>query len=135
MIKIKNSVQNLVEIAKIQINKIEIKKAIIINSNERNFFTYIREIKKSRCMLSAKHVPRSKLEFWVNPNSSYHKEFFNEDFNFIFYCASDWCYALAKLTANYIGLLNTSYFIGNYNRCLELESPIEEARLFHKTTL
>ena len=131
MIKLKNSVFKLVEKAKKDINDIKTEDAIKIHSNKMNMFIDIRdirEIKKTGRILGAKHVPRGMLEFWIDPNSPYHKEFFNENFNFIFYCASDWRSALATLAANNIGLLNTSHLIGGYNRWLELSGPIEEAR-------
>ena len=131
MIKLKNSVFKLVESAKKNINYINTEDAIKIHSNKINMFIDIRdirEIKKFGRILGAKHVPRGMLEFWIDPNSPYHKNFFNENFNFIFYCASDWRSALATLTANDIGLLNTSHLIGGYNRWLELNGPIEEAR-------
>ena len=131
MIKLKNSVFKLVENAKNNINHIESDDAIKIHSNKMNMFIDIRdirEIKKSGRILGAKHVPRGMLEFWIDPDSPYHKKFFNENFNFIFYCASDWRSALATLAANNIGLLNTSHLIGGYDRWLELRGPIEESR-------
>ena len=131
MIKLKNSVFKLVENAKTDIDHIETEDAIKIHSNKINMFIDIRdirEIKKSGRILGAKHVPRGMLEFWIDPNSPYHKDFFNENFNFIFYCASDWRSALATLAANNIGLLNTSHLIGGYNRWLELNGPIEEIK-------
>ena len=131
MIKLKNSVFKLVEKAKKDINQIKTEDAIKTHSNKLNMFIDIRdirEIKKNGRILGAKHVPRGMLEFWIDPNSPYHKKFFSENFNFIFYCASDWRSALATLAANNIGLLNTSHLIGGYNRWLELNGPIEEAR-------
>ena len=131
MIKVKNSVFKLVKSAKNNISHIESEDAIKIHSNTMNMFIDIRdirEIKKSGRILGAKHVPRGMLEFWIDPDSPYHKKFFNENFNFIFYCASDWRSALATLAANNIGLLNTSHLIGGYNKWLELNGPIEEAR-------
>ena len=58
----------------------------------------------------------------------YQKKFLNEGFNFTFYYASDWCSALATLVANNIGLLDTPNQKGGYNRRLELNNQIEEAR-------
>ena len=131
MIKLKNSVFELVENAKKNINYIETEDAIKIHSNKVNMFIDIRdirEIKKSGRILGAKHVPRGMLEFWIDPSSPYHKKFFNENFNFIFYCASNWRSALATLAANNIGLLNTSNLIGGYNRWIELNGPIEKTK-------
>ena len=112
MITLKNSVQSLVNKAKKKINNIDIKDALKLHSNKQFLFIDIRdirEIQKSGRILGAKHVPRGMLEFWIDPNSPYHKEFFNDDLNFIFYCASDWRSALATETANKIGLLNASH--------------------------
>ena len=41
----------------------------------------IREIQKSGRILGAKHVPRCMLEFWIDPESPYHKKFFNENYS------------------------------------------------------
>ena len=131
MIKVKNSVMKLVEKAKSQINNLEVDDAIKIHSNTNNLFIDvrdIREIQKSGRISGAKHVPRCMLEFWIDPESPYHKEFFNNNYNFIFYCASDWRSALATLSANEIGLLNTSHLVGGFNKWLEKNGPIEEPR-------
>ena len=131
MIKVKTSVMKLVEDAKKQINNLEVHDAINMISNKTNFFIDvrdIREIQKSGRILGAKHVPRCMLEFWIDPASPYHKKFFNDNYHFIFYCASDWRSALSTLTANKIGLLNTSHLVGGFNKWLKYKGPIEEPR-------
>ena len=129
MIKLKNSIQNLVKSAIKQINQLEIRQAIKIHSNQINLFIDIRdirEIKNSRHSLGAKHLLGDMLEFWIDPNSPYYKEFFRE--NFILYRASDWRSTLAYLKANNIELLNTSHLISGFIKWLELKRPIEEIR-------
>ena len=131
MIKVKNSVKELVESAKKQINNLEVSDAIKIHSDKTNLFIDvrdIREIQKTGRILRAKHVPRGMLEFWIDPESPYHKQFFNDNYHFIFYCASDWRSALATLSANEIGLLNTSHLVGGFNKWLEEKGPIEKSR-------
>jgi len=131
MIKVKNSVMKLVENAKNQISSLEVDDAIKIHPNTNNLFIDvrdIREIQKSGRILGAKHVPRCMLEFWIDPESPYHKKIFNYDYNFIFYCASDWRSALATLSANEIGLLNTCHLAGGFNKWLEKKGPIEKPR-------
>ena len=131
MIKIKNSVLKLVENAKNHINNLEVSHAIKMHSDKTNLFVDvrdIREIQKTGRILGAKHVPRCMLEFWIDPKSPYHKKFFNDNYHFIFYCASDWRSALATLSANEIGLLNTSHLVGGFNKWLEEKGPVEEAR-------
>ena len=131
MIILKNSVQSLVNQAKKKINNIDFKDALKLHSNKQFLFIDIRdirEIQKSGRILGAKHVPRGMLEFWIDPSSPYHKEFFNDDLNFIFYCASDWRSALATKTAKKIGLLNASHLVGGFNKWLEFNGPIEEPK-------
>ena len=48
------------------------------------------------------------LEFWIDPHSPYHKDFFGKNYNFIFYCASGRRSALSTLTAQEMGLKNVS---------------------------
>ena len=105
MIKVKISAMKLVENAKKQINNLEVDDAIKMHSNKTNLFIDvrdIREIKKTGRILGAKHVPRCMLEFWIDPESPYHKVFFNDNYHFVFYSASEWRSALATLTANEI---------------------------------
>ena len=131
MIKVKTSVMELVESAKKQINNLEVSEAIKMHSNKTNLFVDVRdvrEIQKSGRIFGAKHVPRCMLEFWIDPESPYHKQFFNDNYHFIFYCASDWRSALATLSAKEIGLLNTSHLVGGFNRWLEEKGPIEEPK-------
>ena len=131
MINLKNSVLDLVQRAKKEINNIDTVDALKFHGDKTNFFIDIRdirEIQKSGLILGAKHVPRCMLEFWIDPKSPYHKTFFNDDVRFIFYCASDWRSALATQTANNIGLLNTAHLLGGFNKWLELKGPKEDPK-------
>ena len=65
------------------------------------------------------------LEFWIDPNSPYHKEYFSQSFNFVFYCASGWRSALSTLTAQEMGLKNVSHIDGGFTKWLEVKGPIE----------
>ena len=128
MIKLKNSVNDLIIKAKKSIRHLTAEEAVKLHVDKNNLFIDlrdIREISKSGRILGAKHVPRGMLEFWIDPNSPYHKEFFNQDFHFIFYCASGWRSALSTETANNIVLLNTSHMLGGLSRWVKLNGPIE----------
>ena len=69
----------------------------------------IRELKRDGMLEGAMHAPRGMLEFWVDPDSPYHKEIFQEDKTFVFYCASAWRSALATKAAQDVGLTPVSY--------------------------
>ena len=59
----------------------------------------IRELAKSGRISGARHVPRGMLEMWIDPDTSYHRDFFAADKKFIFYCAGAWRSALAATVA------------------------------------
>ena len=131
MIKTKNYFFQLVENVKINITCVKTENDIKIHSNTMNKCADIkdvREITKSGRILKAKHLLIVMLEFWIDNKSQYYEKFLNKSFNFIFNCPSEWGSALANLAANNVGLLNTSKLVGSYNKWLELNDPIEEAR-------
>src|SRR5690348_6770922 len=47
----------------------------------------IRELNREGRVPGAFHCPRGLLEFWVDPQSHYHKPVFAEDKRFVFFCA------------------------------------------------
>src|SRR3546814_10594738 len=50
----------------------------------------VRELEREGLIPNAFHAPRGMLEFWVDPESPYHKPVFAEDKEFVLYCASAW---------------------------------------------
>ena len=62
------------------------------------------ELLKDGKIPGAYSCPRWMLEFWLDPDSPYHKEYFNQDKTYIFYCASAWRFALAAKEAMSMGL-------------------------------
>ena len=49
-----------------------------------------RELEREGKIPGAFHCPRGMLEFWIDPESPYHKPVFAENKKFVFYCASGW---------------------------------------------
>jgi rhodanese-related sulfurtransferase len=49
-----------------------------------------RELEREGRMPGAIHCPRGMLEFWIDPESPYHKPVFAEDKRFVFFCAGGW---------------------------------------------
>ncbi len=64
----------------------------------------IRELQRVGRMPGAHHCPRGMLEFWIDPDSPYHREIFAEEKKFVFFCAAGWRSALAAKTASDMGL-------------------------------
>ncbi|MDP0926429.1 rhodanese-like domain-containing protein [Paracoccus onubensis] len=63
-----------------------------------------RELEREGMIPGAFHAPRGMLEFWIDPESPYHKPRFAEDKTYIFYCASGWRSLLAAKLAQEMGL-------------------------------
>ncbi len=45
----------------------------------------VRELQQGGVVPNAFHAPRGMLEFWIDPDSPYHKPIFAQDREFIFY--------------------------------------------------
>ena len=85
----------------------------------------IRELQREGKLPGAVHAPRGMLEFWVDPESPYHRELFSEDKKFVFYCASAWRSALATQAVQLMGMNNVSQMGGGFTAWKEAEHPIE----------
>ena len=54
------------------------------------------------------------LEFWIDPKSPYHKEVFNQNKTYVFYCASAWRSALSAKVAQEMGLTPVCHIEGGF---------------------
>ena len=86
----------------------------------------IRELKRSGKIPGAFSCPRGMLEFWIYPDSPYHKEIFNQDKTYLFYCASAWRSALSAQVAMEMGLAPVAHIAGGFSTWLKADAPIEE---------
>ena len=69
----------------------------------------VRELQRDGAIPGANHSPRGMLEFWVDPDSPYAKETFQEDREFIFCCAGGMRSALAAKAVQDMGLEKVSH--------------------------
>lgn len=74
----------------------------------------IRELQAEGMIPGAYHMPRGMTEFWVDPQSPYHKKIFDSGNKFVFYCKSGWRSALATKAAQDVGLKNTCHIDGGF---------------------
>ena len=63
----------------------------------------IRELHREGRIPGAFHCPRGMLEFWIDPESPYHKPVFAQDKKYVFFCAGGMRSALAAQTAKRMG--------------------------------
>jgi rhodanese-related sulfurtransferase len=85
----------------------------------------IRELWREGAIPGAIHVPRGMLEFWIDPESEYHKEIFASGKKFIFFCALGHRSALATLTAQNMGLTPVAQIGGGYTAWKGSGAPTE----------
>ncbi len=68
-----------------------------------------RERWRDGTIAGAKSVPRGMLEFWADPDSEYHKPFFDRKRRTILYCAGGMRSALAALTLMEMGFEDVAH--------------------------
>ncbi|MEM1129033.1 MAG: rhodanese-like domain-containing protein [Pseudomonadota bacterium] len=73
-----------------------------------------RELAREGHIPGAFHCPRGMLEFWIDPDSPYHKPVFAEERTFVFYCAGGMRSALATKTAQDMGLSPVAHIEGGF---------------------
>ena len=86
----------------------------------------VRELERDGMIPGAFHAPRGMLEFWIDPESPYHKPIFAEPRRFVFYCASGWRSALAARTATEMGLERVCHLEGGFTAWKRENGPVAE---------
>jgi len=86
----------------------------------------VRELAREGQVPGAFHCPRGMLEFWIDPESPYHKKVFAERRRFVFYCASGWRSALAAQTAQRMGLARVAHVDGGFTAWKEAGGPVAQ---------
>jgi len=77
-------------------------------------------------VVGAFHAPRCMLEFWVDPDSPYHKKIFaDEGREFILFCGAGWRSALAAKTLQDMGMTNVAHIDGGYAEWVKQGAPTE----------
>jgi len=72
------------------------------------------------------HAPRCMLEFWVDPESPYHKKIFaDESKEFVLFCGAGWRSALATKTLQDMGMINVAHIDGGYAEWVKQGAPTE----------
>ena len=85
----------------------------------------IRELQRVGRMPGAHHCPRGMLEFWIDPDSPYHREIFAQEKKFVFFCAAGWRSALAAKTAADMGLQPVAHIAEGFDGWKETGGPVD----------
>ncbi len=77
-------------------------------------------------VVGAFHAPRGMLEFWVDPDSPYHKPLFaNESKEYILFCGAGWRSALAAKALQDMGMTNVAHIDGGFAEWVKAGGPTE----------
>ena len=84
-----------------------------------------REREREGIIPGAFSCPRGMLEFWIDPESPYHKPEFASGKRLVFFCAGGWRSALATATAREMGLDEVCHIAGGFGAWRKAEGPVE----------
>lgn len=83
------------------------------------------ELKREGRIPGARNMPRGLLEFWIDPESPYHRPIFTSGKTFVFFCAAGWRSALATKMAQDMGLAPVKHVDGGFGAWKEAGLPVE----------
>ncbi|MGE0238205.1 MAG: rhodanese-like domain-containing protein [Parvibaculaceae bacterium] len=86
----------------------------------------IRELEREGRIPGSFHAPRGMLEFWVDPESPYHKPIFAADKTFIIHCASGWRSLLATQVLQNMGLRPVKNLAGGFTAWKDAGGSVEK---------
>ncbi len=125
----KKTAAQLVDEAMRQVRTLDVEEAKSLHGRADTLFVDlrdVRELKREGVIPDALHAPRDMLEFWVDPDSPYHRAAFAEDKHFVFFCAAGWRSALATKAVQDMGLENVSHIDGGFTAWKEADGPVAE---------
>jgi rhodanese-related sulfurtransferase len=114
---ITKGVKELCAAAEAEIDTVTAAEAIKIAGDEAVQLVDIRDIRelwREGAVPGALHAPRGMLEFWVDPESSYHRDIFASEKRFIFFCAGGLRSALATQAVQNMGLKPVAHIAGGF---------------------
>lgn len=125
---ITTSVKSLVDAAEREIENLSTEQGIALHGKDDVILVDIRDIRELQRdgkVPGAFHCPRGMLEFWIDPESPYHKPIFAQDKKYVFFCAGGMRSALAAHTAQKMGLKPVAHIRGGFGGWKKAGGPVE----------
>lgn len=127
---ITKGVRALVAEAEKEIETLSVDEAISAHGRDDVVFVDIRDVReldREGMVPGAFHAPRGMLEFWVDPESPYHKDVFaDDDKTYVLYCQAAWRSVLATKTLKDMGMSNVKHIDKGFAGWKEAGGPIVE---------
>ncbi len=124
----KKTAAALVEEAMAQVTTYTVEQAQALHGHPGVQFVDIRDVREldhEGVIPGAVHAPRGMLEFWVDPDSPYHRDVFAQDKEYVLFCAAGWRSALATKTLMDMGLERVSHVGGGFTAWKAAGAPVE----------
>lgn len=128
--KITTGMRALVEAAEREIETLPVEEAMRLHGSDDVVFVDLRdprELARDGRLPGAFHCPRGMLEFWIDPESPYHKPVFAQDKRFVFFCAGGLRSALAAQTAARMGLAPVAHVAGGFSAWKKAGGAVDNA--------
>ena len=125
---LKKSAMQLVAEAEAEIETISAEDAKSLISDENTVIVDLRDIRElwnGGTIPGSLHAPRGMLEFWVDPESPYHREVFASGKKFVFFCAGGLRSALAAKVVQDMGVTPVAHIAGGFGAWTKAEGPVE----------
>lgn len=120
--------KQMVEDAVTELDRLTVEEAIALHGDEGVVFVDVRdvrELEREGCLPGAFHAPRGMLEFWIDPASPYHRDVFQQDKRFVFFCAGGMRSVLAADVAKRMGLKPVADVIGGFGAWKAAGGPVD----------
>jgi rhodanese-related sulfurtransferase len=125
----KKGFKQLVAEANAAVKTVPTAEAIGLVGNSDYVFVDIRdgeELARDGKIPGAEHASRGMLEFYVDPESPYHRPIFASGKQILLYCGSAGRSALAAKTLKEMGLDNVSHVAGGFKAWTAANGPVEK---------
>ncbi len=126
--QIKTGIRELIEAAEREIETLSAEQARALHGRDDVVFVDIRdvrELQREGRVPGAFHAPRGMLEFWIDPESPYHKPVFAQEKTYVFFCAGGLRSALATQTVQRMGLSPVAHIAGGFGAWKKAGGPVE----------
>jgi rhodanese-related sulfurtransferase len=124
----KRTAKSLVDEAMAQVTTYTVEQARALHAHPGVQFVDIRDVRELEhegVIPGALHAPRGMLEFWVDPDSPYHRDVFAQDKEYVLFCALGWRSALATKTLMDMGLERVAHVEGGFTAWKDAGAPTE----------
>ena len=124
------TVKSLVDEAMAVVTTHSVQQALVLHARDDVQFVDVRDVRELEhegVIPGAVHAPRGMLEFWVDPQSPYHKPVFAQaDKQYVLFCAAGWRSALATQSLLAMGMEGVAHIEGGFAAWKLAGGPVAE---------